>query len=106
MALPACEAKVTSSEDRPAACRSGDDRVSMAKEPWRIGVLFSRTGATGAIEQTQLNGTLLALSEVNAAGGVLDRPLEAVAYDPASNLRIYRQFAERLLTVDLRMLHV
>ncbi len=86
--------------DRPAECRSGDDRGLMAKEPWRVGVLFSRTGVTGAIEQTQFNGTLLALSEVNAAGGVLDRPLEAVAYDPASNPKIYRQFTERLLAVD------
>ena len=69
-------------------------------EPWRIGVLFSRSGATSAVEQTQLNGTLLALAEINAAGGVLSRPVEAVVYDPASNPKTYRQLAERLLAVD------
>ena len=38
-------------------------------EPWRIGVLFSRTGVTAVIEQSQLQGTLLAVEEVNSAGG-------------------------------------
>ena len=30
-------------------------------EPWRVGVLFSRTGVTAVIEETQLRGTLLAI---------------------------------------------
>ena len=39
-------------------------------EPWRVGVLFSRTGFMAVIEETQLRGTLLAMEEINAAGGV------------------------------------
>lgn len=70
------------------------------KEPWRIGVLFSSSGVTSVVEQTQLNGTLLALAEINAAGGVLDRPIEPVAYDPGSDPKAFRLLAERLLTVD------
>ncbi len=72
----------------------------MVKEPGRIGVLFSCSGAISAVESTQLNGTLLALAEINPAGGVLDRPIEAITYDPASNPKTYRQLAEQLLTVD------
>ena len=67
---------------------------------FRIGVLFSQTGVTAAVEQAQLNATLLAIEEVNAAGGVLGRPLEAVVYDPASNPKEFRAMAERLLDVD------
>ncbi|MDB5579472.1 MAG: hypothetical protein JWR80_4648 [Bradyrhizobium sp.] len=68
--------------------------------PWRVGVLFSQTGVTSAVERTQLNATLLAIEEINASGGVLDRPIEPVMYDPASDPKKFRAFAERLLQVD------
>ncbi|RJF76336.1 transporter substrate-binding domain-containing protein [Rhodopseudomonas palustris] len=67
---------------------------------WRVGVLFSQTGVTSTIERSQLNATLLAIEEINAAGGILDRPIEPVIYDPASNPKQFRSLAERLLQVD------
>ena len=67
---------------------------------WRVGVLFSRTGVTSAIERTQLNATLLAIEEINANGGVLGRPIEPVMYDPVSDPKKFRSFAERLFQVD------
>jgi branched-chain amino acid transport system substrate-binding protein len=68
--------------------------------PWRLGMLFSQTGVTAAIEQSQLNATLLAIDEINAAGGVLDQPIEPVITDPASDPKQFRMLAERLLTTD------
>ena len=70
------------------------------KQPWRVGVLFSQTGVTAGIERTQLNGTLLAIDDINAAGGILGQPIEPVIYDPASVPKNYRALAERLLTAD------
>lgn len=67
---------------------------------WRVGVLFSQTGVTAAIERSQLNGTLLAIDEINKAGGVLGRQIRPIVYDPASNPKQFRTLAERLLTVD------
>jgi len=67
---------------------------------WRVGVLFSQTGATQAIERTQLNATLLAIDEINANGGVLGRSIEPIMYDPASDAKKCRSFAERLFQVD------
>jgi branched-chain amino acid transport system substrate-binding protein len=67
---------------------------------WRVGVLFSQTGVTAAIERTQLNATLLAIEEINASGGVLGRAIEPVMYDPASDPKKFRIFAERLFQVD------
>jgi len=67
---------------------------------WRVGVLFSQTGVTSTIERTQLNATLLAIEEINANGGVLGRPVEPVMYDPASDHKKFRAFAERLFQVD------
>jgi branched-chain amino acid transport system substrate-binding protein len=68
--------------------------------PWRVGVLFSQTGVTSAIERTQLNATLLAIEEINSSGGVLGRLIEPVMYDPASDPKKFRTFAERLFQVD------
>ncbi|SFU19053.1 transporter substrate-binding domain-containing protein [Mesorhizobium sp. YR577] len=72
----------------------------MNNPDWRIGILFSETGATAAIEQTMINGSMLAIEEINSAGGVLGRPLKAVAYDPQSQAKKYREFAARMLVED------
>jgi branched-chain amino acid transport system substrate-binding protein len=68
--------------------------------PWRVGVLFSQTGVTSAVEQSQLNATRLAIEEINAAGGVLGRKIEPVIYDPASDPKQFRSLAERLFQTD------
>jgi branched-chain amino acid transport system substrate-binding protein len=69
-------------------------------DSWRVGVLFSQTGVTRGIEQSQLNATLLAIEQINAGGGVLGRRIEPVMYDPASDPKKFRAFAERLFQVD------
>lgn len=71
-----------------------------AATPWRVGVLFSQTGVTSGVERSQLGATLLAIDEINAAGGVLGRQIEAVVYDPASIPRQYGQLAARLIEED------
>ncbi|MCB2100649.1 MAG: transporter substrate-binding domain-containing protein [Rhodobacterales bacterium] len=70
------------------------------KAPWKIGVLFSQTGVTAVAERPQLNATLLAIDQINGAGGVAGRPLEPVVYDPASDPKSFRYHAERLLGED------
>jgi len=65
--------------------------------PWRIGVLFSRTGFMSVIEETQYQGTQLAIEEVNEAGGVCGRELVPVAYDPGSDSAAYGHYAKRLM---------
>ena len=75
-------------------------RRGAGSEPWRIGVLFSTTGVTAVIEASQLRGTLLAIEEVNAAGGVNGRELEPVLYDPASINTKFAQYARKLMVED------
>jgi branched-chain amino acid transport system substrate-binding protein len=69
-------------------------------KPWKVGVLFSYTGVTSVIEQSQRNGALLAISEINAAGGVDGRMIEPVVYDPKSVVSEYGRLAERLIVED------
>lgn len=52
------------------------------------------------IEKTQLRGTLLAIEEINAAGGVNGRELVPLIYDPASEAAAFGHFAKRLMVAD------
>ncbi len=69
-------------------------------DPVKVGVLYSKTGATSAIESSQRLGTLLAIEEINESGGIDGREIQAVQYDPASDPYQFRMLAERLVTID------
>ncbi|MEG4486622.1 urea ABC transporter substrate-binding protein [Microcoleus sp. D2_18a_B4] len=67
------------------------------REPIKIGVLHSLTGTMSISEISVKDATLLAVEEINAAGGVLGRPLEAVIEDGGSDLQTFAQKAKQLL---------
>jgi len=64
---------------------------------WPIGVLYSRSGITAIGETAQLQGTLLAVAEINENGGVLGKPISPIILDPASDPQRYSQLASSLL---------
>jgi ABC-type branched-subunit amino acid transport system substrate-binding protein len=68
--------------------------------PWTVGVLFSQSGVTGYVERSQLQGTLLAIEEINAGGGVMGRPIQPIIYDPGSEPEGFRRYAAKLLGED------
>lgn len=71
--------------------------TTSTRDPIRIGVLFSETGVTSAIETSQRLGTLLAIEEINAAGGIGGRELQVASRDPQSKPSLYRAHAEQLV---------
>lgn len=75
-------------------------RSNNTSEPWRVGVLFSKTGFMAVIEETQLRGTMTAIDEINDAGGLNGREVVPVVYDPGSDVRAYGQYAKRLMVED------
>jgi hypothetical protein len=70
--------------------------MASGSDPWRLGVLFSRSGLTAVTETGHFLGTALAIQEINQAGGILGRKLEVMAYDPQSDPVTYRRLADRL----------
>lgn len=68
--------------------------------PIKVGVLFSRVGATAGIERSQLLGTIFAIGEINDAGGIDGREIVPVYYDPQSSPQLYRTLATRLVQED------
>lgn len=69
-------------------------------DPVRVGMLFSETGVTSTIGVSQLHGALLAVDEINDAGGIDGRELVPVRYDAQSNPARYAELAEHLIRED------
>ena len=65
--------------------------------PIKVGILHSLSG-TMAISETSLKDVaLMALEEINAAGGLLGRKIEPVVVDPASNWPLFAEKARDLI---------
>ncbi|MCS7172492.1 MAG: urea ABC transporter substrate-binding protein [Armatimonadetes bacterium] len=66
----------------------------------KVGVLHSLSGTMAISEVTVRNATLLAVDEINAAGGVLGRRIQAVVEDGASEPATFAQKAQKLIQQD------
>ena len=71
-----------------------------SKEPFKIGILHSLSGTMAISEVSLRDVVLMAVEEINAAGGVLGRTIEPVVVDPASNWDLFAEKAKQLLLVD------
>ena len=65
-----------------------------------VGVLFSLTGGLSIIEKSLHDATLMAISEINAAGGVKGMQINAVVEDGASDPKTYNEKASKLVIQD------
>ena len=66
-------------------------------EPIVVGILHSQSGTMAVSEAPVVDATLLAIEEINAAGGVLGRQLRPVIVDGKSKPDVFAAAAERLL---------
>ncbi|HWK43002.1 MAG TPA: urea ABC transporter substrate-binding protein [Croceibacterium sp.] len=80
-----------------ASC-SGSDGAS--GDDVAVGVLHSLTGTMAISEITVRNAEMLAIEEINAAGGVLGKPIRAVVEDGASDPSTFAQKASKLIESD------
>ncbi len=71
------------------------------KGPIKVGILHSLSG-TMAISETSLKDVaLMTIESINEQGGVLDRKLEPVVVDPASDWPLFAEKARELLEQDV-----
>jgi len=66
--------------------------------PLNIGLLYSSSGVTAALELSQLRGAMQAIAEINHHGGIHGRLLNAIHLDPQSEDLQFRTLAEQLIT--------
>jgi urea transport system substrate-binding protein len=68
--------------------------------PIRIGVLHSLSGTMAGNEHPLVDAVRLAVEEINAAGGLLGRPVEMVVADGRSDDGVFAAEAERLIASE------
>lgn len=71
-----------------------------AEEPIRIGEYASITGKEASLGQSSHNGTMMAIDDLNAAGGVLGRPLLLITEDTQSKPGESATAAKKLISRD------
>ena len=71
-----------------------------AQDRLKIGLLEDVSGDIALMGAPKLNGTLLALEEINAAGGIMGRQVDVVHLDPQMDNARYQEFARRLIKRD------
>lgn len=74
--------------------------LAAAGQPIRIGILHSQTGMLAPTEKPLIDAALLAVKQLNEAGGVLGRPLEAIVRDGRSDPATFASVAQKLITED------
>jgi urea transport system substrate-binding protein len=67
------------------------------RRPILVGLLHSQTGPWAGTEQSMLEAELLAIEEINAAGGLLGHPVRAVVTDGRSNPGTFAEQARQLI---------
>ena len=68
--------------------------------PIKVGLLEDVSGDIALMGKPKLNGSLLAVEEINNAGGIMGRQIELIHLDPQMDNARYQEFARRLLQRD------
>lgn len=66
----------------------------------KVGVLFSLTGTTAIIEESLHKATLMAIEEINDAGGINGMRIVPIEEDPASDPATFAERARKLVLSD------
>jgi len=67
----------------------------------KVGILHSRSGSLAISEAGVIDAYLMAIDEINAAGGILGKKIEPIIYDGKSDPAIFEREARALITLDL-----
>jgi urea transport system substrate-binding protein len=66
----------------------------------KVGILHSRSGTMAIDERPVIDATVFAIEEINAAGGLLGRRVEAIIEDGQSDAQTFAERAEKLIAQD------
>lgn len=68
--------------------------------PIKVGSVLDNSGNLDIYGKPMVMATSMAIDEINAAGGLLGRKLQAVQYDTQSDIALYTKFAQQLVRQD------
>lgn len=102
MLLSACTAPASApAAEAPAAAEEPAAAAPAAEgETIKVGVLHSLSGTMAISEVSVRDATLLAIEEINAAGGLMGKMLEPIVEDGASDWPTFAEKARKLIQQD------
>ncbi|MEJ0230773.1 transporter substrate-binding protein (plasmid) [Klebsiella michiganensis] len=71
-----------------------------SKDVIKVASILDLSGGLDIYGKPMSNAINLAADEINAAGGLLGRPLQVINYDTQSNMQLYAQFAQQAALKD------
>ncbi|MBT2286336.1 urea ABC transporter substrate-binding protein [Paenibacillus polymyxa] len=83
-----------------ASGSGGTGEPAASGEPIKVGILHSLSGTMAISEVSVKDAEMLAIEEINAAGGVLGKQIEPVVEDGASDWPTFAEKAGKLLQQD------
>lgn len=99
--LKACGSSPTPTESPAAGGSPGASPVAAASgDTIKVGILHSLSGTMAISEKSVVDAENLAIEEINAAGGVLGKKIEAVTEDGASDWPTFAEKAKKLIDQD------
>jgi urea transport system substrate-binding protein len=101
--LKACGGSSTTSESPAAGSSPGASTVAAAGgggDTIKVGILHSLSGTMAISEKSVVDAEQLAIEEINAAGGVLGKKIEAIVEDGASDWPTFAEKAKKLIDQD------
>jgi urea transport system substrate-binding protein len=101
--LKACASGETTSSESPAATDAGTEVAASpaaSGDGIKVGVLHSLSGTMAISEKSVVDSTLLAIEEINSAGGVLGKQIQPIVEDGASDWPTFAEKARKLIEED------
>lgn len=83
-----------------SSSQPANQAASPAGETIKVGILHSLSGTMAISEVSVKDAELMAIEEINAAGGLLGKKIEPVIEDGASNWTTFAEKAKKLLQQD------
>ncbi len=71
-----------------------------SKDAIKVASILDLSGGLDIYGKPMSNAINLAADEINAAGGILGRPLQIINYDAQSNMQLYAQYAQQAALKD------
>ncbi|HYZ35063.1 MAG TPA: transporter substrate-binding protein, partial [Crenalkalicoccus sp.] len=74
--------------------------AALGADPIKVVGIHDASGGLDIYGKPMIACLDFGVDEINAAGGLLDRPIQLTNYDPQSNIQLYTQFATQAATRD------
>lgn len=94
------EVTQTTAASQAESTQAQSTQAATTADTIKVGILHSLSGTMAISETSVRDAELLAIKEINAAGGVLGKQIEAVTEDGASDNATFTEKAQKLLLKD------